>query len=174
MERIGIFFGPEKGSVEKVARIVAKAFGGDNVDVISVNTAKPADFDKYSKIIFGLSTIGRNNWDNEAKGNDWDVFATQLKEIDFAGKSVAIFGLGDQLTYPENFVDAIGWLSERLEKLGVHPEGACSTDGYNFESSAALHNGMFIGLPIDEDNEPDLTDNRVQYWVKSLKSNFDF
>lgn len=174
MGKIGIFFGPEKGSVDKVAHIVAQTFGLDKSDVISVNKAKTTDFDKYSKIIFGISTVGRNNWDNDNKGNDWDIFAPQLKEINFSGKSVAIFGLGDQLTYPEHFVNAIAWLAERLEKCGVEVVGACPNKGYRFDDSEALKNGSFIGLPIDEDNEPELTQERVNQWCGLLKNDFGF
>ncbi len=174
MDKIGIFFGPEKGSVDKVAHIVAKAFGSEKVDVISVNKAKPADFKNYSKVIFGISTVGRNNWDSDNKGNDWDVFAPHLKDVDFTGKTVAIFGLGDQLTYPEHFVNAIGWLNERLEKQGVTVVGACKTDGYKFDDSEAIKNDLFIGLPIDEDNEPELTQERVSQWVAVLKSDFNY
>lgn len=170
MSKIGIFFGPEKGSVDKCAHIIAKELNMDANDVKSINSVQAIDFSKYSHIIFGISTVGRNTWEDEAKGNDWDIFAPQLKKMDFSNKTVAIFGLGDQLTYPEHFVNAIGWLNEILTKCGVNVVGACSTDGYRFEDSEALKDGKFIGLPIDEDNEPELTQTRVSNWVQQLKN----
>lgn len=166
---IGLFFGPEKGSVDKVAHIVAQKMGVPSEDVIAISKVKTADFDKYSHIIFGISTVGRNTWENEAKGNDWDIFALELKNINFSGKKVAIFGLGDQLTYPEHFVNAMGWLNEKLLKYGVSTVGNCSTEGYRFDDSEAVIDGKFIGLPIDEDNEPELTDDRIANWVIQLR-----
>ena len=44
-----------------------------------------------------------------------------------------------------------------------------STDGYEFEESEAIFDGKFIGLPIDEDFEPELTDERVAKWLDILK-----
>lgn len=170
MSKIGIFFGPERGSVDKCAHIIAKELNIDAEDIKSIKNTQPTDFLKYTHIIFGISTVGRNTWENEAKGNDWDLFAPHLKNIDFSNKTVAIFGLGDQLTYPEHFVNAIGWLSELLTKLNVNTVGACSTDGYRFDDSEAIKDGKFIGLPIDEDNEPELTHSRVTNWVKQLKN----
>lgn len=168
MSKIGIFFGPERGSVDKCAHIIAKELSLESNDVKSIKNIQPADFSVYTHIIFGISTVGRNTWENEAKGNDWDLFAPRLKDIDFSNKTVAIFGLGDQLTYPEHFVNAISWLNENLTKLGVKTVGACSTDGYHFDDSEALKDGKFVGLPIDEDNEPELTQARVSNWVKQL------
>lgn len=169
MNKIGLFFGPEKGSVDKVAHKVAEALAISTNDIIAISKATATDFNKYSHIIFGISTVGRNTWENEASGNDWDTFAPALKNIDFKGKKVAIFGLGDQLTYPEHFVNAIGWLNEKLVKCGVSTVGTFPTDGYRFDDSEAVIEGKFIGLPIDEDNEPELTDERISLWVSQLK-----
>lgn len=174
MSKIGIFFGPEKGSVDKVAHIIAGVLGVSDSDVISVNSAKPSDFSNYSHIVFGISTVGRSNWDSDDDNSDWDNFSPKLKDVDFTGKTVAIFGLGDQLTYPGHFVNAIGWLSEKLTKLGVNVVGACSTNGYRFDDSEAIKDKMFIGLPIDEDNEPEFTLDRVNKWVANLKTNYNF
>lgn len=169
MEKIGIFFGPTLGNVAKTAAVIANELGTSNVELISVKTAKASDISRFSKIILGLSTIGRANWDSKHIDTDWDLFMTHLEECDWTNKTVAIFGLGDQITYSDNFVDAIGWVYERLEKLNVKIIGATSTDGYQFTESEAVRNNQLMGLAIDEDNEPELTLPRVKAWIENLK-----
>lgn len=174
MAQIGVFYGPEKGSVEKVAQKIAEVFGADRVELIAVKNCEASDLARFDKVIFGVSTIGKTNWDTEHTANDWDVFATKLKDANWDGKTAAIFGLGDQLTYPHHFVDAIGWVYERLEEQKANVVGFCSTDGYTFEESEGLRDGQFLGLPIDEDSQPDQTDLRISNWVNRLINEFGF
>ncbi|RMF69726.1 MAG: flavodoxin FldA, partial [Cyanobacteria bacterium J069] len=47
------------------------------------------------------------------------------------------------------------------------------TDGYDFNESKAVRDGKFVGLAIDEDNQSDLTTERIQSWVAQLKREFD-
>lgn len=170
MEKIGIFYGPSKGSVAKVAELLAQEIGNDNVELILVKEATTQDVNRFKKIIFGLSTIGKANWNSYYKDTDWDVFMTIFETANWKNKTIAIYGLGDQLTYPDNFVDGIGWLYERLEKFDTNIVGSCNTEGYQFNESNGLRNGRFLGLPIDEDNEPELTLTRVKNWIDQLKT----
>jgi flavodoxin I len=174
MDKIGIFYGPEKGSVEKVAQIVADAIGSDRVDLIPVREADERIVNRYNKIIFGLSTVGKSNWDSEYKNTDWDLFFPTLKFADWEDKTVAIFGLGNQIQYPHHFVDAMGWLYDILEGLRVNVVGQTPTIGYEFKESEGIRNNMFVGLPIDEDFEQDLTLQRVKEWVGQLKDKNGF
>ena len=41
-----------------------------------------------------------------------------------------------------------------------------------FSESKAEVNGVFVGLPIDEDNDSDKTDERIDAWTKNLKEKF--
>ena len=43
---------------------------------------------------------------------------------------------------------------------------------YNFSESKALRDGEFIGLAIDDNNQSNLTDERVKKWVEKLKGEF--
>lgn len=174
MAKIGIFYGPEKGSVDRVAHLIGQTFGNEKVELLSVKKLDSSALDKYDKIIFGASTIGMTNWDSDYESNDWDVFATKLEKVNWKGKDVAIFSLGDQLTYPEHFVDAIGWLHDRIKPLGANVVGFCSPEGYNFTESEGYRNGMFLGLPIDEDTEAEKTPIRVQNWVNLLISEYGY
>jgi len=47
--------------------------------------------------------------------------------------------------------------------------GQTSTDGYDFEESLAVVDDMFLGLVIDEDNQDDLTDERLESWANQIK-----
>ncbi|TAJ15007.1 flavodoxin [Marinilabiliaceae bacterium JC017] len=174
MANIGIFFGPEKGSVEKAARKIAQEFGEEKADLIPVKGAEVVDLEKYDKLVFGLSTIGKTNWDSEHKDIDWDVFSSKLKSVNWTNKSVAIYSLGDQITYPQHFVDAIGWMYDRLMPLDVKVVGFVDPEGYKFEASEGFRNGLFMGLPLDEDTESDKTDVRISHWVSLLVNEFGF
>ena len=172
MSKIGLFFGPEKGSVHRVAEKVKAAFGEQNVEMISVNDAKPSDLEIFDKIVFGISTVGKETWDSNYSNTDWSKFFPNISKVDFSGKTVAIFGLGDHITYSSYFVNAMGVLAKDLLKNGATIVGKVDPSGYEFDDSEAIFDGMFIGLPIDEDFEPELTDERVANWTKSIKSAF--
>ena len=106
MSKIGLFFGPLKGSVNRVAEKIKIALGEQNVDMISVNDAGVADLEKYDRIIFGISTVGKETWDSTHSNSDWSKFFPNITKVDFSGKTVAIFGLGDHVTYSSHFVNA--------------------------------------------------------------------
>jgi len=47
--------------------------------------------------------------------------------------------------------------------------GHWPTEGYHFEASKGLADDKhFIGLAIDEDRQPELTQQRVDTWVKQI------
>ncbi len=172
MSKIGLFFGPEKGSVHRVAEKVREAIGEQNVDMISVHNAEASDLEKYDKIIFGISTVGRETWDAKYSNTDWAKFFPNISKVDYSGKTVAIFGLGDHVTYASHFVNAMGTLARELTKNGATIIGQVDPAGYEFEESEAIVDGKFVGLPVDEDFEPELTDERILAWVNSIKPAF--
>ncbi len=169
MGKIGIFYGPAKGNVAKVATIIAQQLGEDSTDLMPIKGCDASVLDSYNRLIFGISTLGRNNWDSEHEDDDWDVFFTHLKEVNWKDKQVAIFGLGDQINYPDHFVDAIGWLHQRLKDLNVDVFGQVADDGYQYNDSEGLIDGEFMGLPLDEDNEPEKSHERIRNWLNELK-----
>ena len=103
MSKIGVFYGPELGSVEKVARVIEKKLGADKVELIAAKKADETALAQYDKLIFGMSTIGKTNWDSEHKDTDWDEFATRFGKLNWAGKKVAMYCLGDHIQYPQHF-----------------------------------------------------------------------
>jgi len=172
MNKIGLFYGPEGGNVERVALLVAEKIGLDKVDIHKVKDVSAKEILAYSNIVIGLSTLGKHNWSSDNTGNDWDKFLPMLKEQDLSDKKMALFGLGDHISYAENFVDSIGDFVEIIEPTNVQLVGQCSTDGYEYNESRAVKDGEFLGLPIDEDFENDLTEERVDAWLKLLLPQF--
>ena len=174
MKKTAIFFGPEKGSVNRVAEMIRNLVGPEKVDLVPVKNASSADFGPYDQIIFGISTVGKETWDGKPASSDWGRFLPQVSQGDFKGKTVAIFGLGDHITYAGSFVDFMGLLARQLLKTEARIVGQVPVDDYEFEESAAIFDGKFIGLPLDEDFEPELTPERVKKWIVQLGKDFIF
>lgn len=172
MENIGIFFGPLMGAVNRVSDKVKTALG-ENAVLIPVKNATSADLEKFNKIIFGISTVGKDAWDSESVPNDWEAFLPEISKVDFTGKKIAIFGLGNHLAYPRNFVDSMGVLARELINNHATIIGQVSTEGYEFKTSEAVIDGRFIGLPLDEDFESELTDERLGKWIKNIATEFE-
>jgi flavodoxin I len=174
MSKTAIFFGPEKGSVNRIADLIRNMIGPEKVEMVPVKNATVSDLANYDQIIFGISTVGKETWDGKPASSDWGKFLPQVSQGDFKGKKVAIFGLGDHITYSASFVDFMGLLAKQLQKTEAQIVGQVPADEYEFEESAAIINGMFIGLPLDEDFEPELTPERVKKWIVQLSKDFIF
>lgn len=174
MSKIAIFYGPVGGAVNRVADKIKEAIGEDKVEMLAVKNASADDIEKYDKIIFGLSTVGKDTWDSTYANNDWANFLPEVSKVDYSEKTVAVFGLGDHVTYAHGFVDHIGLLGRELMANGAALVGPVSTEGYDFDESEAVIDGKFIGLPLDEDFEPELTDERVANWIELIREDFGF
>ncbi len=174
MSKTAIFFGPQKGAVDRVANKLKEAIGEDKVVMVPVNTATVADIGKYDKIIFGLSTVGKDTWNSSYSNVDWAKFLPEIRKTRYEGKTIAIFGLGDHVTYAATFVDHIAVLANELVNNGAKLTGMVSAGYYEFDESEAVVDGKFLGLPIDEDFEPELTDKRLKDWVKQISPDFGF
>ncbi len=168
MQKIGIFYGSLTGNTELAAKQIQKEFGADVAKIFDVAKAKADDIEQFSNLIFASST-----WDDGDMEEDFEDFLPEISSVNLKGKKVAIFGCGDQESYPDTFVDAIGKIYEAVKEKNCEIVGMVSTDGYEFEDSKAVVDGRFIGLPLDEENQSDLTDDRIKTWVNQLKKEFD-
>ena len=168
MSKIGLFYGPTKGSVENVAFKIVKMVGADRIDLVPVHSATFKDLNAYESIIFGISTLGRHTWSSEMPSSDWDDFLPELDKMDYKGKTFAMYGLGDHVTYAHHFVDALGVLADKIKKHKGRIIGQCPTDDYEFVESEAVIDGSFVGLPLDEDFEPEKTDGRIKQWLDRI------
>lgn len=163
MSKIGIYYGSTTGNTQDVAEDIAKRLGVDKADLHDVARAK-ADYSAYDVVIFGSSTLGLGDLQD-----DWEYYIDKVKAADLSGKKVALFGCGDSSSYSDTFCDAVGKIYETVKDKGCQLIGKVSTDGYTYDSSEALIDGQFVGLLIDNDNEPNLTDQRVAVWIDELK-----
>ncbi|WP_460193756.1 flavodoxin FldA [Thermosynechococcus sp. FA-CM-4201] len=168
MATIGLFYGTQTGNTQMIAEKIQAAFAEiAAVQLYDIASADPTDFEAYDRLIIGCPT-----WNVGELQADWDGFYDELDSIDFSGKKVAYFGAGDQVGYPDNFGDAIGILEAKISERGGVTIGYWPTTGYEFNESQALRGDQFVGLLIDEDNQSDLTDQRIQQWVTQLKKEF--
>lgn len=168
MNKLGVFFGPKDGSVHRVAKSLASKLENQNPELVHVDDASANDLARFDTIIFGISTIGRDTWDQKFGNVDWAKFMPTVTAFDFTGKKVAIFGLGDHITYAYHFVNSMGVLAKMVIKNGGQLIGKVSPEGYTFQDSEALEGGLFLGLPIDEDFEDELTGSRLDSWAAQL------
>ncbi|OSM96387.1 MULTISPECIES: flavodoxin FldA [Lonsdalea] len=166
MALIGIFFGSDTGNTENIAKAIQQQLGSDVAEVHDIAKSSKEDLERFDILLLGIPT-----WYYGEAQCDWDDFFPTLEDIDFAGKRVALFGCGDQEDYAEYFCDAMGTLRDIIEPRGATIVGNWSTEGYYFEASKGLaDDNHFIGLAIDEDRQPELTEERVSAWVKQISS----
>lgn len=158
-----IFYATSTGNTEEVAnKIYEKLDGFELIDISSDGVDKMNDCES---IVLGVST-----WGEGELQDDWEDCFDDIQEIDFKDKKVALFGLGDQESYGHEFVDALGIMYETLVEQNAKIIGKTSIDGYEYDYSKAEVDGEFVGLVIDEDNQEDLTDERVENWCNEIKS----
>jgi len=167
MTSVGIFFGgKDNGSTAKVARKIQEILGKDLATIYNVNSARAKDVNNYEFLVLGTAA-----WGIGEMHSDWENFIEELLEADLANKKVAIYGLGDQVNYPESFVDGLGTIFCRLP-FKQNVVGYTSTDTYKFYYSTAEKDGKFVGLAIDDDCQPELTEGRIVKWISQVKKEF--
>ena len=165
MRKIAILYGSSGGNAESVAKEVLELFDG-NADLYNVAQVSLDEIKEYPYIVAGTSTTGIGDLQD-----DWEGFLPGFAGLDFTGKKVAIFALGDSASFSTSFAEAMkvsyDESSDKAEMGGRVPD-----EGYSYDDSAAVVDGMWVGLPIDEDNEYDMTEARLAKWVAALKEEF--
>lgn len=167
---IAVVYASTTGNCADVAEMIAADLGGTVVDaVVEVGDTTPADLAAYDGLVVGAPTWNTGA-DVERSGTDWDTFLyEQLDGVSFEGKPVAVFGTGDSVSYGDYFADAIAELHGRFAARGAKMVGAVPVDGYQHTESKAQVGELFVGLPLDQDNEDDLTPGRVKAWCDQLR-----
>lgn len=169
MANIGIFYGSDTGNTEKVAQRIQEELGLENADIHDIAKSSKEMMECYTHLFFGIPT-----WYYGESQCDWDDFFPTLEEIDFSDRTVAIFGCGDQEDYGEYYCDAMGTLRDIILEKNAHIVGYWPTTGYYFETSKSLvDDNHFVGLALDEDRQPELTESRIIEWVKQVKEEMD-
>jgi len=175
MSKIGLFYAPAKGHTEKIAKQIADKIGNDKVELILVDEKTTiSELDNFDKLIFGISTVGRESWDAEYTKIGWDFYMQKLEKANLKGKTFALFGLGNHILYAQYFVDAMGFLGKVVMDNGGKLIGFVDKSNYEFKHSEAIIDDKFIGLPIDEDTQEELTEKRITGWLSNIKGLFNF
>lgn len=172
MARIGLFFGTDTGRTRLVAKQIAKKLGEDAAAPVNIGRASLADFLAWDALIVGSPTLGDGMLPGESTGlsqPSWEEFLPQLESADLTGKTIAIFGLGDQKKYPDEFVDAIGLLHDAFVARGARVVGRWPVEGYDFSASRAVDGEDFLGLAIDQHHQAMQTESRIDTWLAQIK-----
>jgi len=167
MNKIALIYSFNTKKTGKIAAQIKEAFDDDSLEMLNAEEITEKLFLSYDRIIMGVAT-----WFDGELPNYWDEFLPALEDLDLTGKRIALFGLGDQKGYPENFLDGVGIMASILEDRGAVLVGFTSAEGYEFESSRALRENRFTGLAIDYENQGSMNKQRVAAWVEQLKKEF--
>lgn len=164
MKSIGIFYGSSTGTTEGVAKRIAEKLGVADSDIHDVAGTAVNEVAPYEVLLLGSSTWGCGDLQD-----DWEGFLDGLKGQDLKGKLVGLFGCGDSASFGDTFCNAMGTIYEGLQGTGCTFIGSMDASGYSFDDSTACQEGMLVGLALDEMNEDDQTEGRMDQWIESLK-----
>ena len=155
-----VIYGSSTGTCEVLAEKIASKLGCAVLDVQNLS----ADMVAANKnLILGTSTWGAGELQD-----DWYDGLKVLQGADLSGKTIAIFGCGDCSSYSDTFVGGMGELYNGIKDSGAQFIGSVETSGYTYDDSEAVIDGKFIGLPLDEINEDDKTDARIDAWITQI------
>lgn len=160
MNKTVVIYGSSTGTCEAIAEKIASKLGAEALNVQNLTADIVAE---NQNLILGTSTWGAGELQD-----DWYDGLNVLKGANLAGKTVALFGCGDADGYSDTFVGGIGELYDGIKDSGAKFVGAVATDGYTFDGSAAVVDGRFVGLPLDDVNEDDKTDGRIDAWIAQI------
>jgi flavodoxin I len=171
MAKMAIFYGSTSGITASIAMKIQEHFSEESCDIYNMEE----DFDGVEQMLeYDYLLLGCSTWGSGEVQNDWrdPINDMSIEKPDFTGKTIALFGAGDCVTHGEQFVSALGTLYDHFKKLGATLVGEFPLDGYTYEYSFAVRNDKFVGLPIDEVNESDKTDDRIARWLEVLQPHF--
>ena len=159
MSKTVVIFGSSTGTCEGIAEKIGAKLGAEVVNVQDLND----DVLAADNLLLGTSTWGAGELQD-----DWYDGVDTIKCADLSGKTVAIFGCGDSASYSDTFCGAMKELYDAAKEAGANVIGEVSTDGYTFDDSDAIVDGKFVGLALDDINEDDKTDERIDAWLERL------
>jgi flavodoxin I len=162
MKKIALFYESVTGNTRQVADSIRHEFG-ETITAHDITDVHHIDLRDYDLVILGSST-----W-NMGETDEWDEFLKKFDQSDILDTKFALFGLGDQRGFSDTFVENMGSLYDKLSSMGATVIGHTPITGYEFTGSGAVVNGRFVGLALDNDNQPGETPGRVRRWVSDLK-----
>jgi flavodoxin I len=166
LKPIGLFYGSTNGATAAIAERIKEQFESAHqqpVELLDISEYYLEELADFDQLILGIPT-----WDRGQLQRDWEAILEEFDQLDLSRKRVAIFGLGDQIGYPDTFLDAVFFLAEKVRERGATLVGQWSTEGYQFTQSWAVEDGKFLGLALDEENQSALSEPRIHQWVELL------
>jgi flavodoxin I len=167
MKKIAIIYSFNTIRSKNAAKKIIAEFKDVEIESLNAEEISGEKLMKYNNFILSLPT-----WFDGELPNYWDEFVPEFEDLALKGKTFALYGLGDQKGYSENFGDALGIMGELIENAAGKLIGSTSVEGYTYESSKAERDGKFIGLLLDQDNQAKLSANRIKNWVEQIKTEF--
>ena len=172
--KVGIFYGTDTGRTRRIAKLIAQTLGDKALAPVNIGRCSVEDFLAHDTLILGTPTYGEGELPGLSTGlsqESWEEFLPRLQGRDMHGKTVALYGLGDQDKYGGEFVDALLTLHDAVVACGARVIGAWPAAGYEFKASRALIDGRFVGLALDQVNQAGLTEARIRAGLLDLASN---
>lgn len=161
MKATVVVYGSSTGTCANIAQTLANKLGVEAVDAADLS----ADvINSNDNLLLGTSTWGAGEMQD-----DWYDALKVIKETGLAGKTVAVFGCGDSEAYSDTFCGGMRELYDAVKAAGAQVIGAVDTAGYNYDDSEAVVDGHFVGLALDDVNEDDKTESRLDAWLEVIK-----
>lgn len=162
MKKTVIIYGSSTGTCQSIAETIANKLGVS--DILDVAKVTAAQVNVYDNLLLGTSTWGAGDMQD-----DWYSGIKEIKNANLAGKTVALFGCGDSQSYSDTYCDGMGEIYRELQGTGCNIIGQVPTDGYTYDDSTAVVDDHFVGLALDDVNEGDMTEARIDAWIDSIK-----
>ena len=166
--KIKLIYGSDTGNTENVIdnNLLGIFEPYFDIETIGVHAVRPEDWKSHDFYILSIPT-----WYDGELQSDWEDYFEEFQTIDFTGKTIAIFGLGDQIGYEEWFCDGVGILAKIVLENGGRVIAYTKKDeSYDLEEKpkSLLDDNTFYGLCLDEDNQPEETAKRINNWIKQI------
>ncbi len=175
MTSIGLFYGSTDGHTAAVAARLKQKLDALILPTgpVAVELFDVAEYFLAEMLDFPYLILGAPTWNYGQLQRDWEHVMEEFAGLDLRGKRAAVFGLGDQVGYPDTFADALVFVADGLRSAGAVLVGRWPTTGYEFRASWAVEDGQFLGLVLDEDNQPELSEARLEVWSRQLVQEFE-
>ena len=161
MKKTVVIYGSTTGSCEDYANRIASKLGADVFNVTDVDSGK---VEAYDNLLLGTSTWGEGDVQD-----DWYDGVKVLESANLKGRTVAIFGCGDAMGYPDSFCGGMAEIYRALKDSGANILGMVNAGDYNYGSSQAVIDGKFVGLAIDINETDSKTEERIDKWIEEIK-----
>lgn len=163
MKKTIVVYGSTTGSCQEFAEQIAQKLGVS--DVVSVADVDADKLSEYDNLLLGTSTWGAGELQD-----DWYDGVETLKSADLSGKTVALFGCGDADGYGDTFCGGMAELYNTVKDSGAKLVGQVDAGTYNYDDSEAVVDGKFVGLALDCSESQGKSENRIDEWLDSIKS----